>query len=167
MHLFRRLRARPRFAADRFISGPLGLELTTTLTLLAVGTLSFVLLGDLILANPSPRIDSWAFDVADRLQTSMLVDVAKVVTALGSFPAIAVAAAATAVWAIVRNRPIDAVALAAGVLATWIAVHAGKNVRRANDDTRFALVDGVVRFEFKDKDRRKVSVYPDTEAAAS
>ena len=38
--------------------------------------------------------------------------------------------------------------------------HAGKNVRRANDDTLFALVDGVVRFEFKDKDRQKVSVYP-------
>jgi large subunit ribosomal protein L27 len=45
--------------------------------------------------------------------------------------------------------------------------HAGKNVRRANDDTLFALVDGVVRFEYKDKDRRKVSVYPAAEAAAS
>ena len=44
--------------------------------------------------------------------------------------------------------------------------HAGKNVRRANDDTLFALVDGVVRFEYKDKDRQKVSVYP-AEAAAS
>jgi large subunit ribosomal protein L27 len=26
--------------------------------------------------------------------------------------------------------------------------HPGKNVRRANDDTLFALVDGIVRFEF-------------------
>ena len=41
--------------------------------------------------------------------------------------------------------------------------HAGKNVRRANDDTLFALVDGVVKFEFKDKDRQKVSVYPAAE----
>lgn len=38
--------------------------------------------------------------------------------------------------------------------------HAGKNVRRANDDTLFALVDGVVKFENKDKTRQKVSVYP-------
>ena len=38
--------------------------------------------------------------------------------------------------------------------------HAGRNVRRANDDTLFALVDGVVKFEFKDKNRQKVSVYP-------
>ena len=40
--------------------------------------------------------------------------------------------------------------------------HAGKNVRRATDDTLFALADGVVKFEFKDKNRQKVSVYPVT-----
>jgi large subunit ribosomal protein L27 len=45
--------------------------------------------------------------------------------------------------------------------------HPGKNVRRANDDTLFALVDGVVKFEFKDKDRQKVSVYPPEASAAS
>lgn len=38
--------------------------------------------------------------------------------------------------------------------------HPGKNVRRANDDTLFALIDGVVKFEWKDKGRQKVSVYP-------
>lgn len=38
--------------------------------------------------------------------------------------------------------------------------HAGTNVRRANDDTLFALVDGVVTFEWKDKGRQKISVYP-------
>ena len=45
--------------------------------------------------------------------------------------------------------------------------HPGKNVRRANDDTLFALVDGIVKFEFRDRDRQKVSVYPVTEGAAS
>jgi large subunit ribosomal protein L27 len=38
--------------------------------------------------------------------------------------------------------------------------HAGRNVRRANDDTLFAVVDGRVAFEWKDKGRQKVSVYP-------
>jgi large subunit ribosomal protein L27 len=38
--------------------------------------------------------------------------------------------------------------------------HPGKNVRRASDDTLFALVGGVVHFEFKDKGRQKISVYP-------
>ena len=38
--------------------------------------------------------------------------------------------------------------------------HPGKNVRKATNDTLFALVDGVVKFECKDKDRKKISVYP-------
>ena len=38
--------------------------------------------------------------------------------------------------------------------------HPGKNVRKATNDTLFALVDGVVKFEWKDKDRKKISVYP-------
>ncbi|MBI1968173.1 MAG: 50S ribosomal protein L27 [Gemmatimonadetes bacterium] len=38
--------------------------------------------------------------------------------------------------------------------------HPGKNVRRASDDTLFTVVDGVVKFEHKDKKRYQVSVYP-------
>ena len=41
-------------------------------------------------------------------------------------------------------------------------LHPGTNVRRASDDTLFALVDGVVKFEHKDKHRQRVSVYPPT-----
>ena len=38
--------------------------------------------------------------------------------------------------------------------------HAGENVRRANDDSLFAIVDGVVEFSHKDKTRKKISVIP-------
>ncbi len=38
--------------------------------------------------------------------------------------------------------------------------HPGNNVGRGNDDTLFALIDGVVKFEHKDKRRKKISVYP-------
>jgi large subunit ribosomal protein L27 len=38
--------------------------------------------------------------------------------------------------------------------------HPGKNVGRGNDDTLFALIDGVVTFEYKTKSRQKISVYP-------
>ena len=38
--------------------------------------------------------------------------------------------------------------------------HPGKNVRRATDDTLFAVADGLVKFEHKNKKRYKVSVYP-------
>ena len=36
----------------------------------------------------------------------------------------------------------------------------GNNVKRAKDDTLFSLVDGVVAFERKGRDRKQVSVYP-------
>lgn len=39
-------------------------------------------------------------------------------------------------------------------------IHAGKNVGQGTDDTLFAMVDGVVKFEYRDKNRKKVSVYP-------
>jgi large subunit ribosomal protein L27 len=39
-------------------------------------------------------------------------------------------------------------------------VHPGRNVGRGKDDTLFALVDGVVTFERKDRTRKQVSVYP-------
>ncbi|HXI20678.1 MAG TPA: 50S ribosomal protein L27 [Gemmatimonadales bacterium] len=44
--------------------------------------------------------------------------------------------------------------------------HPGTNVGRGRDDTLFALVDGVVRFEHRDKKRMKVSVYPPEAATA-
>ncbi|HEY9639010.1 MAG TPA: 50S ribosomal protein L27 [Coleofasciculaceae cyanobacterium] len=39
-------------------------------------------------------------------------------------------------------------------------IHPGSNVGRGSDDTLFALVDGVVTFERRGKNRKKVSVYP-------
>ena len=38
--------------------------------------------------------------------------------------------------------------------------HPGNNVGRGRDDTLFALIDGAVKFEHKNKKRLKVSVYP-------
>jgi large subunit ribosomal protein L27 len=44
--------------------------------------------------------------------------------------------------------------------------HPGKNVRRATDDTLFAVIDGLVTFEHKNKKRYQVSVYPVAAAQA-
>ena len=38
-------------------------------------------------------------------------------------------------------------------------IHPGNNVGIGSDDTLYALVDGVVRFERLGKDRKQVSVY--------
>jgi large subunit ribosomal protein L27 len=38
--------------------------------------------------------------------------------------------------------------------------HPGNNVGRGGDDTLFALVDGIVTFERRGKNGKKISVYP-------
>ncbi|MEE1154582.1 MAG: 50S ribosomal protein L27 [Acutalibacteraceae bacterium] len=38
-------------------------------------------------------------------------------------------------------------------------IHPGENVGRGSDDTLFAMIDGVVRFERVGRDRKRVSVY--------
>jgi len=38
--------------------------------------------------------------------------------------------------------------------------HPGNNVSLGRDFTLFSLIDGVVKFEHKDRKRQKVSVYP-------
>ncbi|HLR73331.1 MAG TPA: 50S ribosomal protein L27 [Pseudogracilibacillus sp.] len=40
-------------------------------------------------------------------------------------------------------------------------IYPGENVGRGKDDTLFAKVDGVVKFEAFGRDRKKVSVYPE------
>ena len=39
-------------------------------------------------------------------------------------------------------------------------IHPGVNVRRGNDDTIYATVDGVVKFERLGRDKKQASVYP-------
>ena len=39
-------------------------------------------------------------------------------------------------------------------------VHPGKNMGMGKDHTLFALVDGIVKFERKDKKRQQVSIVP-------
>ncbi|MGJ8728989.1 50S ribosomal protein L27 [Listeria aquatica] len=44
-------------------------------------------------------------------------------------------------------------------------IYPGTNVGRGGDDTLFAKVDGVVRFERMGRDKKKVSVYPEAQEA--
>ena len=39
-------------------------------------------------------------------------------------------------------------------------IHPGENVGKGKDDTLFAKIDGVVKFERVGKDKKKASVYP-------
>ncbi len=44
-------------------------------------------------------------------------------------------------------------------------IHPGSNVGKGSDDTLFARVDGVIKFERKGRNRKQVSVYPVEELA--
>jgi len=56
--------------------------------------------------------------------------------------------------------------LAGNVLYTQrgTKIHPGSNVGRGSNDSLFALADGIVRYERKGRDKKKVSVYPVAEA---
>ncbi|HLR34109.1 MAG TPA: 50S ribosomal protein L27 [Tissierellales bacterium] len=44
-------------------------------------------------------------------------------------------------------------------------IHPGSNVGKGSDDTLFARVDGVIKFERKGRNKKQVSVYPVEEMA--
>ena len=46
-------------------------------------------------------------------------------------------------------------------------IHPGINVGKGKDDTLFAKVDGIVKFERKGKDKKQVSIYSKEEVMAS
>ena len=115
-----------RFGAGRLTPGGLGLELTTLLALWVVGVYSFFFIGDIVTQAGVPRIDELAADVADRLAMDPVIQVAKVVTWLGSFSVVVVAALATVVWAVAQRRWIDATALVAGVALSPLLVIVAK-----------------------------------------
>ena len=91
-----------RFVWNRFTPGDLGLEVTTLLAIAAVGSFVFFLLADglaerdLLVRRPGRRRHR-----RPDLRSGWLVDVAKAVTALGSFVVVAIVVAATSVWAVV------------------------------------------------------------------
>jgi len=116
-----------RFTTDRVTPGNLGLELTTLLTLALLGGFNFLMIGDAILNTPEPRVDRWAADVARQLRSEPLLDVARVVTELGSSSVTAVLTLATAVFAVVKRRALDAIALVTGWLLVFAAVHSTKS----------------------------------------
>lgn len=61
------------------------------------------------------------------------------------------------------NKRADGQAVLAGnilVRQRGTKIHPGINVGIGKDDTLFALVEGVVKFERKGRDKKQVSVYP-------
>lgn len=115
-----------RFVWNRFTPGELGLEVTTLLSLVAVGSFTFFLLGSELDERTLLFGDDVAADLADRLYDPTVEDVAAAVTALGSLPVAAVILGATTIWALTRRRFIDAALMPLGLALTWASVHIAK-----------------------------------------
>jgi undecaprenyl-diphosphatase len=123
--LARRFQPQLRFLWDRVTpGGTFGLEFTSLMAILAVG--SFVLIGYTSIvsgnAGPTPG-DQTAIDLVDRLRTGWLVDVAKVVTMLGAGALVYSLAAVCAVALAVRRRWAEVGVLLAGMVMIYLGVH--------------------------------------------
>jgi membrane-associated phospholipid phosphatase len=117
-----------RFAGERVTPGGLGLELTTLVAIGGVGLFVFVVYLTVLDGTLAPTpLDSELLDLADRMRTDMLLDVAKVVTDLGALPVVGGLVAATALLLAIRRRYADALVLVVGLVLVYIAVRVTKD----------------------------------------
>jgi membrane protein DedA with SNARE-associated domain/membrane-associated phospholipid phosphatase len=110
--------------------GRFGIEVMTLLAITSVGAFTFGALANQVNDAGPIWLDRRVVDMVDPLQTSFLVDVAKVVTALGSLPAVQVIVIACAMWLFLRRRIPEGIALVAGT----VLVVAGSNIAKAAVD---------------------------------
>ncbi|HEX5763698.1 MAG TPA: bifunctional DedA family/phosphatase PAP2 family protein [Solirubrobacterales bacterium] len=123
--LVRRFEPQLRFFWNRVTpGGTFGLEFTSLMAILAVA--AFVVVGYTSIvsgdAGPTPG-DMTAVDVVGELRTDWLVDVAKVVTALGSLALVLPLAALCALLLLWRRRWPELGVLAVGLGLTFAGVH--------------------------------------------
>jgi undecaprenyl-diphosphatase len=116
--LGRRLSPQARFLLNRLTPGGLGLEFTTALAAVAVGSYILIAYALVLGDSPGPTTgDSTAADFVERIRTGWLSSLAEAITWLGSGPVVAVASAAVAVWLVVRRAWPELVVLVVGTVA--------------------------------------------------
>jgi membrane protein DedA with SNARE-associated domain/membrane-associated phospholipid phosphatase len=133
-----------KFFWNRITPGQLGLELTTLLAFAAVG--SFALVGNAIELRDRTLLtgDETAFRWAEKIRSDTLDDIAKALTHLGSLTAVLIATALTLVVLLMRRQVIESVALAAGLLLTFVLVHVFKDaVDRPRPSDALVSTDGM------------------------
>jgi undecaprenyl-diphosphatase len=122
--LSRRFQPQLRFLWERVTpGGTFGLELTSLMAILAVASFVFVSYAVIVGADPGPTPgDLTAADIAERLRTGWLVDVAKAVTELGSSHVVLTLAALCALALAAWGRWAELGVLVAGVAIIALGV---------------------------------------------
>jgi membrane protein DedA with SNARE-associated domain len=124
---YRVLEPRARFLVQRLTPGELGLELTTFLAGAGVGLYVFVAYTVTVTGDKGPTpLDDRVLDMVDKLHTNAGVDIAKVVTVLGSLPVVTAFVAIGVVLLAMRRRAVEIAVLLASGLAIYAAVHITK-----------------------------------------
>jgi undecaprenyl-diphosphatase len=123
--LARRFRPQLEFIWDRVTpGGTFGLEFTSLMAVLAVASFVLVSYTVAIGGDPGPTPgDTTAFDVAQSLRAEWLVEVAKLVTRLGSLPVVLLLGAASAAVLAARRRWSELGVLLAGLAIVIVGVH--------------------------------------------
>jgi undecaprenyl-diphosphatase len=116
------------FLRQRVMPGQLGLELTTTAAIAGVGAYVVTLYTMLITGGRAiTPADRELLNVADDLYNATAVDVAKVVSDLGSFPTVAALVFATCLVLALRRRFTELAALLTGAALIYVGVQLMKS----------------------------------------
>jgi len=123
--LGRRLRPQLQFLWDRVTpGGTFGLEFTSLMATLSVAVFVLVAYTTIVGGDPGPTPgDMAAMEVAESLRTSWLVEMAKVVTDLGSAALVLPLAAICAAALVARRRWAELGVLVAGMAIVVLGVH--------------------------------------------
>jgi membrane protein DedA with SNARE-associated domain/membrane-associated phospholipid phosphatase len=121
----RRLRVPARFVWGRLTpGGTFGLEVTTLLSVIAVGVFVIVSYTSVVSGDPGPTsADRTAFDVVDSIRMGWLTSLAKVITQLGSAGVVIPLAAVSAIALAATRRWAEFWVIVAGTLIIVLGVH--------------------------------------------
>lgn len=118
---------RLRFMWRRLTPGRLGIEFTTAVAVAVAGLYVFVLFTSSLADDPrATASDREVLEILNDLRDPRAVDVAKVVTVLGSAPITGGLVALGALLLVLRRRPAELFALVGGFAAIFAAVHLTK-----------------------------------------
>jgi membrane protein DedA with SNARE-associated domain/membrane-associated phospholipid phosphatase len=116
-----------RFLWNRLTPGMLGLELTTALALGVTGIYVYVLYVVVLTGGTGiTPLDHELLDLGNKTRANFAVDVAKLISDLGSFATVATAVGLTAVLLAARRRPAELLVLLLGFAMIYLAVHVTK-----------------------------------------
>jgi membrane protein DedA with SNARE-associated domain len=116
-----------RFLRNRVTPGMLGLELTTALAVGVAGVYVYLLYVVELAGDPGTTpLDRELLDLADMMRAAVAVEVAKLISHLGSLPTVATGVVLTAVLLAVRRRPAELLVLLLGFALIYLTVQVTK-----------------------------------------